>query len=178
MPAIETEPRATEPLWKPHEAYAVIEKIETVMMGVIEVEYDADHRNNWEKYKKRRQTPANWRGHRDIFQYDRVMADLVKIVQGQSMRRVKLAEYLREHIRRNGRLGIQDVEQVMKWFRKLTPQQRQALAEIRRKEEDQRKRDERLLDKIRKRFPDWDGDGDSLRKLFYRLKRERVRNRA
>ena len=96
------------------------------------------------------------------------------------MRRVRLSEFLREHIRKNGAAGIRDVQQVMRWFKGLNPAQRQAIAEIRRKEEDQRKRDDRLLDKIRKRFPDFDGSGDSstLRKLLAKLKKERVRHRT
>ena len=180
MPAIESEPRATEPLWHAHEAFAVIEHIETQMMAIIEEQYDADHRENWERYKRRRQTPASWRGHHDIYQYDRLMAELVSIVQGQKMRRVRLSEFLREHIRKNGAAGIRDVQQVMRWFKGLNPAQRQAIAEIRRKEEDQRKRDDPLLDKIRKRFPDFDGSGDSstLRKLLAKLKKERVRHRT
>jgi hypothetical protein len=169
--------RATEPLMPPPLQRVSVDQFFDEITAVLQLEYSAYHLDCWERYKKRKSLPPNWRGHKDVYQYDRLMADLVSISTSPSgLRRVRLAAFLRAHIRKNGKTGIRDVEQVMHWFRNLTPTQRQVFAELRRDEEAQRKRDERLIAKLNAMYPKYAGS-DVFDDAVEKFKRQRSRNR-
>lgn len=149
MPAIETEPRATEPLIPREVRRATARQLMDEVAALMAQEQSDYHTECWQRYLKQHSIPPAWRGRRDPFHYDRVMAGLTRIVRrGRGLPRVQYSAFLREHIRDNPRIGKGDVREVMAWFRGLSQSQRQRFSDIQRDEEAQAKRQERLLRRL------------------------------
>jgi len=149
MPAIETEPRATEPLIPREVRRATARQLMDEVAALMAAENDAFHDRSWQRYLVQHSIPPSWRGRTDSYHYDRLMAGLTRIERrGRGLPRVKYATFLREHIRTNPRIGRGDVREVMAWFRGLDRKQRQAFGDIQRDEEAQAKRQERLLKRL------------------------------
>ena len=173
MPAIESEPRATEPLIPREVRRATAKQLMEEVAALMAAENDAFHDQNWQRYLKQHSIPPSWRGRRDVYHYDRLIAGLTRIERrGRGLPRVKYATFLREHIRENPRIGKADVGDVMKWFKGLDPQQRRMFGDIQRDEEAQAKRQERLLKRLQYQqeayyespfgYQDLDGEDDVM----------------
>ncbi len=152
MPAIETEPRATEPLIPREVRRATARQLLDEVATLMAAERDTYHDQCWQQYLRRHSIPPSWRGRRDSFHYDRLMAGLTRIERrARGLPRVKYATFLREHIRTNPRIGKGDVSEVMAWFRGLDREQRRRFTDIQRDEESEAKRQERLLKRLQMR---------------------------
>lgn len=173
MPAIETEPRATEPLIPREVRRATAKQLMEEVAAIMAKELDDYHDQCWQRYLKQHSIPPSWRGRRDSYHYDRLMAGLTRIERrGRGLPRVKYATFLRDHIRENPRIGKADVGDVMKWFKRLDPQQRRMFGDIQRDEEAQAKRQERLLRRLQTQqetyldgpfsYQDLDGPDDTV----------------
>ena len=173
MPAIETEPRATEPLIPREVRRATARQLMDEVAALMAQENDAFHDQSWRRYLVQHSIPPSWRGRTDSYHYDRLMAGLTRIERrGRGLPRLKYAQFLREHIRANPRIGRGDVREVMTWFRGLTRSQRQAFCDIQRDEEAQAKRQERLLRRLQTQqetyldgpfsYQDLDGPDDTV----------------
>ena len=143
---------ATEPLFRSVEKRAIDGDIEAAVNAIIADEDHKAHVECWHKYLRRHLTPPTWRGRVDIYHYDRLMSGLVKIVRTRAQPRVKYADFLRAHIKsfQDHRLGRRDVAGVMSWFRAMTSASREKFIEIKRDEEAEARRHDRLLEKIKR----------------------------
>lgn len=149
MPAIETEPRATEPLIPREVRRATAKQLMEEVAAIMAKELDDYHDQCWQRYLKQHSIPPSWRGRRDSYHYDRLMAGLTRIERrGRGLPRVKYAAFLRDHLRLNRRVGKGDVAEVMAWFRSLDREQRRRFTDIQRDEEANAKRQERLLKRL------------------------------
>lgn len=168
---------ATEPLFPMNDRRAFAR----TMLNQLEA-FRHDHREKyyhecWQSYIVQHPTPATWRGRKDPYHYNRLMAGITRIkrnrpmkvrihydehfarkVSGGSLPRVQLAPYLREHIRKfkgNIHDGRRDAAKVLKWFRSLSVEDQRSFADIQRNEESQRKREKRMIAKFNARYSDY-----------------------
>jgi hypothetical protein len=149
MTSYATEARATEPLIPREVRRATAKQLLEEVAALMAAEQDAYHDECWRRYLKQHSIPPAWRGRKDSYHYDRLMAGLTRIERrGRGLPRVKYALFLREHIRENPRIGKGDVAGVMAWFRGLDRNERRRFTDIHRDEEAQAKREERLYTRL------------------------------
>lgn len=123
------------------------------------------HHHCWRRYLRKHLTPQHWRGKRDVFQYERLIADLIEFRRvmryGRTQARVRLSEWLRDRLRRaqrspDPRRAIahvrREVRSITDWYAQLQPGERADLCDSYRAESRQREREDRLIKRLNSRF--------------------------
>ena len=164
----------TEPLFPLNDRRAFANSILGQIESIRHDQRERYYHECWQAYIDQHPTPATWRGRKDPYHYNRLMAGVTRIrrsrpmkvrihydehfarkVDGGRLPKVQLADYLRDHIRKfkgNIHDGRRDAAKVLTWFRSLGLDDQRFFADIQRNEEAQRKREKRMIARFNARY--------------------------
>lgn len=176
MVDINSNVRATEPLFPTESRRAFANQILSQIDLIRHDTHEKYYHECWQNYLAQHPTPATWRGRKDPHHYNRLMAGITRIgrsrkmkvrihydehfsrrIDGGALPKVRLADFLREHIAKfaNKHDGRRDAAKVLKWFRALSVENQRQFADIQRNEENQRKREQRMVARWNHRYRDY-----------------------